>query len=46
MVKMEASQTSETLVSYHTTKQHNPEELDLNLHHCENLKTCKNYTDD
>jgi len=31
--------TSGTLVSQHnTTRRHNPEDLDLNLHRCENLK--------
>jgi hypothetical protein len=33
-------QGSETLVSYHnTTQRHNPEDLDLNLHRRESLKT-------
>jgi hypothetical protein len=39
-LKMEAAQISEMLVSYHSTTQcHNPEELDMNLHCCENLKS-------
>jgi hypothetical protein len=38
-LKMEAAWISETLVSYHDTVRHyNPEELDVNLHHHENLK--------
>jgi hypothetical protein len=37
---MEAACTSETLVYYHiTTRPHNPEELDLNLHRRENFKS-------
>jgi hypothetical protein len=31
-LKMEAGLTSETLVSYNTTQQHNPEDLDLKHH--------------
>jgi len=35
---MEAARSSEMFVSYHiTTQHHNPEEHDLNLHHCKNL---------
>jgi hypothetical protein len=31
----------EMVVSYHNAAwQHKPEDLDLNLHHCENLKSC------
>jgi hypothetical protein len=33
-LKMESVWISETLVSYH-----NPEDLDLNLHRCENLRS-------
>jgi hypothetical protein len=37
---MEATQTSEMLLSYHSTSWHdNPEDLDLNLHHSESLKS-------
>jgi len=39
-LKMEAARTSETLVSYHnTTLRHSPEDLDMNLHRRENLKS-------
>jgi hypothetical protein len=37
---MEAASTSETLVNFYQTTQHNkPEENDLHSHHCENLKS-------
>jgi len=40
--KMEAARNSETFVTYHkTTRCCNPEELDMSLHRCENLNSCK-----
>jgi len=39
-LKLEAALSSETVVSYHnTTWRHNLEDLDLNLHSPENLKS-------
>jgi len=37
------SMTFETMVSYHnTTRRHNPEYFELNVHRCENLKSQTN----
>jgi hypothetical protein len=39
-VKMKTAWTSQTTTSFHnTTQRHNPEDLDLNLHHRKNLKS-------
>jgi hypothetical protein len=38
-LKVEAACTSETSISYITTRRHNPEDLDLNLHRREGLKS-------
>jgi len=41
-LKLEAAIFSETLVTYrNTTRRQNPEDLDLNLHRRENLKSRK-----
>jgi len=40
VLDIHAVSTSETSVSYHnTTRRHNPEDLDLNLHHRKSLKS-------
>jgi hypothetical protein len=39
-VKVETATSSEMLVSYiNTTRRHNPEDLDMNFHHPESLKS-------
>jgi len=39
-VKMKAARCSKTVVSHCNTRYcHNPEDLNLNFHHCENLKS-------
>jgi hypothetical protein len=38
--KMQEVLSSKSLVSFHITTCHNSEDNDLNLHHCENLKSC------
>jgi len=39
-LKMEAARFSETLISYHnSTRRYNPEDLNLNVHLCESLKS-------
>jgi hypothetical protein len=40
-LKMEAARSSERLVSYHTTRRHNPEDSDSNLHRRENFLSHK-----
>jgi len=40
-MNMEAEKSSETSVSYHSIiRRHNSEDLDLNLHRRDNLKSC------
>jgi hypothetical protein len=40
-MKMAAAWTSKTLVTHHNiTRHHNPEDLDMNFHRHENLKSC------
>jgi len=41
-VKMVVAWSSETLVSYHTARWHNPEDSDINLYRLENLKIGQN----
>jgi len=38
-LKMEATGSSETLISHCTTLHHNPEDFELNLHCCETFRS-------
>jgi hypothetical protein len=38
---MEAASSAETFVSYHnSSRRHNPKDRDLNIHLCENVRSC------